>query len=287
MTVPVTPAVVLAAASRTLTEAGTTSPAAEARTLLAHVLDVSPTQLLLASTVSEEARDRFAALVARRAAGEPVQHLTGVAHFRTVSLSVGPGVFVPRPETEVMTGWAVDRLREMVADGVAEPIVVDACTGSGAIAKAIAAEVPQARVHACELSEEAHDYAVRNLAASGVEVVRADLATAFADLAGTVDLVVSNPPYIPLTAWESVTAEVRDHDPALALWSGDDGLDAMRELAVAAARWLKPGGWVTAEHAEVQHESAPAVFLAGHDFDRVRDHHDLTGRYRFVTGRRR
>lgn len=277
---------VLTEATDQLRRAGTTSPAAEARTLLAHVLGVSAGQLLLVSGVDTAARSALEALVVRRAAGEPVQHLTGVAHFRTVSLAVGPGVFVPRPETEVMVGWAIERLQELVAEGTRSPVVVDACTGSGAIAMAIVTEVPQARVHACELSEDAYDYAVRNLAATGVDVVASGLSDAFAELAGSVDLVISNPPYIPLTAWESVTAEVRDHDPAPALWSGDDGLDAMRELAVAAARWLRPGGWVAAEHAEVQHESAPAVFLGDGRYDRVRDHPDLTGRFRFVTSRR-
>lgn len=286
MTSDPTPAVVLAEATAQLRDAGTTSPAAEARTLLAHALGTTLTHLLVLPSVALPARERFAELVRRRAAGEPVQHLTGVAHFRTVSLAVGPGVFVPRPETEVMTGWAIDRLQELVAAGAAAPVVVDACTGSGAIAKAIAAEVPQARVFACELAESAYDFAVTNLAGTGVEVEHADLATAFGTLAGGVDLVVSNPPYIPLTAWESVTAEVRDHDPALALWSGDDGLDAMRDLAVAAARWLRPGGWLAAEHAEVQHESAPEIFVADGRFDRVRDHPDLTGRFRFVTARR-
>ncbi len=278
------PTVVLAETTRTLAES--TSPAAEARILLAHVLEVEPSRLVLVDLVTQAQRDELAALVARRLAGTPIQHLTGRAWFRTVSLEVGPGVFVPRPETEVMTGWVIDTLARLVDQG-REPIVVDACTGSGAIAKALAAEVPAARVHACELSEEAHEHARRNLLGTGVDLVCADFADAFTELSGQVDVVVSNPPYIPLEAWESVTAEVRDHDPAMALWSGDDGLDAIRGLAVRAAEWLRPGGLVAVEHAEVQRESAPAVFVTNGRWTEIRDHNDLADRPRFLTARRR
>ena len=121
--------------------------------------------------------------------------------------------------------------------------MVDLCTGSGAIAKAVADEVPDAEVHAVELDESAHGWAERNLAGTGVDLRQGDMATAFDDLVGTVDVVVCNPPYIPLEAWESVAAEARDHDPHLALFSGDDGLDAMRVLAVRAALLLGPGEW--------------------------------------------
>lgn len=265
---------------------GSTSPAAEARTLLSHVLGVDPSRLVLVDRVPAVDEAHLSELVARRLTGVPIQHLTGLAWFRTVSLEVGPGVFVPRPETEVMTGWVVDHLRVLVTAG-REPVVIDAGTGSGAIAKAIAAEVPQSRVHACELSEDAHEHARRNLTGTGVDLVCSDFAEAFDELVGVVDVVVSNPPYIPLEAWESVTAEVRDHDPALALWSGQDGLEAMRVLAGRAAEWLCPGGVVAAEHAEVQQDSAPAVFVADGHYDQVRDHHDLTDRPRFLTARRR
>lgn len=266
--------------------AGSTSPAAEARTLLAHVVGTDPAGLWTVDRVAPADAERFEDLVEQRRTGVPLQHLTGVAWFRTVSVRVGPGVFVPRPETEVVTGWAVDRLAEWVAAGE-RPVVVEAGTGSGAIARAIATEVPRARVHACELDDDAYGFARDNVAGTGVDLVHGDLASAFPELHGRVDLVISNPPYIPLTAWESVTPEVRDHDPALALWSGEDGLDAMRALAVAAADWLRTGGWVVAEHAEVQREAAPAVFVADGRFDRVRDHRDLNDRPRFVTARRR
>ena len=164
-------------------------------------------------------------------------------------------------------------------------MVVDLCTGSGAIARAVADEVPHARVHAVELDEAAHRWAVRNLAGTGVDLRQGDMATAFDDLAGEVDVVVCNPPYIPLDAWESVATEARDHDPHLALFSGDDGLVAMRVLERRAALLLRPGGVVGAEHADVQGESAPAVFSGTGRWTEVRDHTDLAGRARYLTAR--
>ncbi|WP_420175342.1 peptide chain release factor N(5)-glutamine methyltransferase [Luteococcus sp. OSA5] len=265
-----------------LTAASSPSPAAEARTLLSHALGVEPRQLVLAPSATREQASLFAHLVQRRAEGIPVQHLTGEAWFRTVRLEVGPGVFVPRPETEVMVGWALEQLSR-----VSGPIVVELCAGSGAISKAIAAELPGARQFAVELDPVAHDWARRNLEGTGVQLELGDMATAFPELDGTADLVIANPPYIPLEAWESVAPDVRDHDPALALWSGDDGLDATRVVARVAARLLRPGGWVCSEHAEVQTDSAPEVFVRHGGFDQVRDEQDLTGRPRFVVARRR
>ena len=163
--------------------------------------------------------------------------------------------------------------------------MVDLCTGSGAIAKAIADEVPGASVHAVELDEPAHLWAERNLAGTGVDLRQGDMATAFDDLVGTVDVVICNPPYIPLEAWESVAPEARDHDPHLALFSGADGLDAIRVLERRAALLLRPGGVVGFEHADVQGESAPAVFAATGRWSEVRDHADLAGRARFTTAR--
>lgn len=258
---------------------------AEARTLLAHVLRVEPTRLLFAEAPDAAQRATLDDLVERRRGGVPLQHLTGQAPFRTVTLAVGPGVFIPRPETEVMTGWALDRLAE-VARGGAEPVVVELCAGSGAITAALAAEGPPARLHAVELSPDAWPYLERNLAGTGADVRLGDMAESFAELDGTVDLVVANPPYVPLEHWADVPAEVRDHDPLLALVSGADGLDAMRVVADVAARLLRPGGRVCAEHAEVQHEAAPAVFARHGGFDQVADSRDLNDRPRFVTARR-
>ncbi len=268
------------AAARQLRDAGVSSPERDADLLLAHVLDVGLGRLPLVDDLDPGQQEQYAALLARRVAREPLQHLTGTAAFRHVELEVGPGVFVPRPETELLAGWAIEQ-----AQSVAAPVVVDLCTGSGAIAKAIADELPEADVHAVELDEQAYTWAERNLAGTGVDLRHGDMATAFDDLAGTVDVVVCNPPYIPLEAWESVAAEARDHDPHLALFSGQDGLDAMRVLERRAALLLRPGGVVGAEHADVQGESAPAVFAATGRWLDVADHRDLAGRARYVTAR--
>ena len=270
----------LARATQELREAGVASPEHDAAELLAHVLGTTRGQLVLVDEVPEERAGQYAALVARRVRREPLQHLTGVAWFRHVELRVGPGVFVPRPETELLAGWAIDQ-----AAGIDSPVLVDLCTGSGAVAKALADEVPAAVVHAVELDEAAHAWAARNLEGTGVDLRQGDMATAFDDLAGTVDVVTCNPPYIPLDAWESVAPEARDHDPHLALFSGDDGLDALRALEARAALLLRPGGVVGAEHADQQGESAPAVFAATARWTEIRDHRDLAGRPRFVTAR--
>jgi release factor glutamine methyltransferase len=267
-------------AEQRLAEAGVASPEYDAKALLAHALGVPGGRLALVSDVDDAEVARFEELVDRRVMREPLQHLTGTAGFRYVSLRVGPGVFTPRPETELLAGWAVDRARELEA-----PVVVDLCTGSGAIAASIALEAPGAEVHAVELDAGAYPWAERNLADAGVDLRLGDMADAFHDLDGTVDVITCNPPYIPLEAWASVEPEARDHDPDLALWSGDDGLDAMRTLEVTAARLLRPGGWVGAEHADVQGDSAPAVFTCAGRWSEVRDHRDLAGRARYVTAR--
>jgi len=275
----------LRAAEHRLSAGGVSSPQHDAAVLLAHVTGVERA-LVLSADVRSDHVVAFEALVARRADREPLQHLTGVAYFRYVELAVGPGVFVPRPETELLAGWAIDALVECRDQrGVARPVVVDLCTGSGAIAKSIADEVPEAIVHAIELDEGAFAWAERNLANTGVRLEQGDLATAFPDLDGTVDVVVCNPPYIPLEAWESVAAEARDHDPHLALFSGQDGLDAMRTLEATAHRLLRRGGVVGAEHADAQGDSAPAVFAATGNWTDVRDHPDFNERPRFLTAR--
>lgn len=271
---------VLAAAAERLRAAGVPSPEYDAAELLAHVHGVDRRDLVRIETVAEAAAARYDEVIARRSAREPLQHITGVAWFRHVELAVGPGVFVPRPETELLAGWAIE-----AASGLASPVVVDLCTGSGAIAKAIADEVPGARVHAVELDDDAHGWATRNLTGTGVDLRHGDMGTAFDDLLGTVDVVVCNPPYIPLEAWESVADEARDHDPHLALFSGRDGLDALRVLAVRAAQLLRPGGVVGAEHADAQGVSAPAVLTATERWIEVVDHLDLAGRPRFTTAR--
>ena len=276
-------AVVTAAVER-LRHARVPSPEHDAEALLAHVLGTTRAGLVAVEDVAPSALEEYDALVARRAAREPLQHLIGTVGFRHVEVAVGPGVFVPRPETELLAGWAVEQAAAIAATSRA-PVVVDLCTGSGVVAKAIAVEVPAAEVHAAELDEEAHRWAGRNLLGTSVDLRLGDMATAFDDLAGHVDVVTCNPPYIPLEAWESVAPEARDHDPHLALFSGADGLDAIRVLERRAARLLRPGGVVGFEHADVQGESAPALFTATGRWVDVRDHTDLAGRARFTTAR--
>jgi release factor glutamine methyltransferase len=279
----VTADLVREAAAR-LAASGVPSPEHDAAELLAHVLRTTRSRLPLVEQVTTAQRGAFERLVARRAAREPLQHLTGSAAFRYVEVAVGPGVFVPRPETELLAGWAVGQAQRVVNEG-RSPRVVDLGTGSGAMALSVATEVPDAVVHAVELDERALEWARRNLAGSGVDLRHGDMAEACHDLDGSVDVVVCNPPYIPLDAFESVAPEARDHDPGPALFSGPDGLAAMRVLEATAARLLRRGGVVGAEHADVQGRSAPAVFARTGRWSDVRDHPDLAGRDRYLTAR--
>lgn len=272
-------------AAERLRSAGVPSPEYDAAELLAHVLATTRSRLHLADDpATEQQRVLFEELVTRRAGREPLQHLTGTAAFRYVDLAVGPGVFVPRPETEVLAGWGIEQARAVHAAG-RRPAVVDLCTGSGAIALALWDEIPEADIHAVELGDEAYAWAARNLAGTDVDLRHGDMATAFQELSGTVDVVVCNPPYIPLEAYPTVAPEARDFDPPLALWSGEDGLEAIRVVAEVAARLLRPGGVLGVEHADVQEESATAVFTGAGRWSAVRDNQDLAGRPRYLTAR--
>jgi len=274
-------------AARQLAAAGVASPRHDAEALLAFVLGTTRRELHLGTgPLGSDVLGAASSLVDRRATREPLQHLTGVAGFRHLDLRVGPGVFVPRPETELLAGAAVDELTRLLAAGVAHPVVVDLCTGSGAVAASLATEVPQCRVTAVERSEPAYEYALQNAGPVGVDVRLGDMVDAVDDLAATVHVVTANPPYIPLGAYESVDPEARDHDPSESLWSGDDGLDAIRVVGSVAARLLVAGGLLLCEHADVQHTTAPAVFAGTPSWHAVRDHRDLAGRPRFVTARR-
>ena len=264
-------------AARLLADAGVASPAYDAEELAAYALGVPRSRLFLLDRLPEGARGRYEELIAQRASRVPLQHLTGVAGFRRLTLAVGPGVFVPRPETEVLVEWALARLRPGA-------LVVDLCAGSGAVALAVADEAPGVTVHAVEREPFALAWAARNVAATGLAVTlhEGDVAdpAVLADLAGTVDLVTANPPYIPVGA--GVEREVAEHDPPAALWGGADGLDVVRAVERAAARLLRPGGLVAVEHADAQGASVPAVFAR---WDQVADHPDLVGRPRFTTAR--
>jgi release factor glutamine methyltransferase len=266
-----------------LASAGCVSAEAEARWLLEEVLELPAGGLAARrrEPLPPPAAGALEAMVERRVGGEPLQYVIGWAPFGSLRIEVGEGVFVPRPETELVAYRAARHLRAAAAPAVA----VDLCTGSGAIAKAVKDEVPQAAVHAVELSEDAYPWAQRNLVDTGVDLRQGDMATAFDDLLGRVDVVVCNPPYVPLEAWESVAVEARDHDPHLALFAGADGLDAIRVLALRAAVLLRPGGVVGVEHADVQGETVPAIFSGTGRWTQVRDHRDLAGRPRFTTAR--
>jgi release factor glutamine methyltransferase len=277
----------IAIATARLAEAGVESPRTDAEIIAARLHGVPRSQLHLVPDTGFD--PRFWDDIARREAREPLQHITGVTHFRYLELAVGPGVFVPRPETEVMTGWAIEQLAAM---DVAEPVVADLGTGSGAIALAIAQEVPRALVHAVEADPLASAWAERNIASLAevaphttgrVTLHRADFGPALADLDGRVDLVVSNPPYIPVGAW--VPPEVGEYDPATALWGGADGMDAVRVIAATAARLLRPAGLVAVEHGAQQGAGVYWVF-ADAGWQDLRNHTDLAGRDRFVTARR-
>ncbi|AOP49766.1 peptide chain release factor N(5)-glutamine methyltransferase [Streptomyces lydicus] len=271
----------VAQATQRLADAGVPSPRFDAEELAAHVHGVKRSQLHTVPDADFDAR--YWEAIARREAREPLQHITGRAFFRYLELHVGPGVFVPRPETESVVGWAIDAVRAM---DVVEPLIVDLCTGSGAIALALAQEVPRSRVHAVELSEEALDYARKNVEGSRVVLHHGDALTALPELDGQVDLVVSNPPYIPLTEWEYVAPEARDHDPELALFSGQDGLDTIRGIERTAHRLLRPGGVVVIEHADTQGGQVPWIFTEERGWADAADHPDLNNRPRFATARR-
>ncbi|MEU5437189.1 peptide chain release factor N(5)-glutamine methyltransferase [Streptomyces sp. NPDC020719] len=271
----------VAQATQRLADAGVPSPRFDAEELAAHIHGVKRGELHLVKDTDFDAR--YWEAIARREAREPLQHITGRAFFRYLELQVGPGVFVPRPETESVVGWAIDAVRAM---DVVEPLIVDLCTGSGAIALAMAQEVPRSRVHAVELSEDALDWTRKNVEGSRVVLHQGDALSALPELDGQVDLVISNPPYIPLTEWEYVAPEARDHDPELALFSGEDGLDTIRGIERTAHRLLRPGGLVVIEHADTQGGQVPWIFNEEAGWADAADHPDLNNRPRFATARK-
>jgi release factor glutamine methyltransferase len=279
---------VLARATETLAAAGVGSPEHDARALAVHVLGLrKPSDLMLAEGFDEDQRASYDALVGRRAARVPLQHLTGSVGFRYLELEVGPGVFVPRPETESVVQWAVDAI---AAEGWVSPVLADLCTGSGTIAFALANEVPGATVHAVERDADALSWTRRNAAnrvAAGDPEVQLHLGSVEESLLGMdgrFDLVASNPPYVATHEAHLPDPEVLEHDPEIALFAGEDGLDVIRLVEQAARRLLKPGGLVVVEHSDRQGRSAPAVFEET-GWVEVADHQDLTGRDRFVTAR--
>lgn len=280
----------IGAAARLLAAAGVPSPRHDAEALAAHLLGVGRGELLMHPEPDGEFATRYAELVDRRADREPLQHITGHAFFRRLTLAVGPGVFVPRPETELTAGAAIEAARRVVRSG-RSPVVADLYAGSGAIGVAIADEAPGATVHVVEADDDAVRWLRRNVddwlsdhpgRTDALTAHHGDVDGCLPDFDGRLDVVAANPPYIPAGA-RIRDPEVAAHDPAAALWSGPDGLDAMRVLERTAARLLRPGGLVVAEHADEQGRAAPAVFEAAGYWTDIADHLDLAGRPRYLT----
>lgn len=271
-----------------LEAAGVTSPRVDAELLFGHVLRLSRGEVqakaIMDAVIVGEQLEEISAAVRRRAAREPLQHITGIAPFRSMELSIGPGAFVPRPETEQVAQFAIDALRAVPSP---EPIGVDLGTGSGAIALAMATEVPHARVFGVENSPEAFTWARANqrlTGAANAKMVFTDLAYALPDLNGTVDVVISNPPYIPSAAIPR-DPEVRLFDPEHALYGGEDGLDVVHHVSATALRLLHSGGTLVMEHGELQGE-AIAALLRADGWSAVATHRDLLGRDRATTALR-
>ena len=268
------------AATTALGQAGIDSARNDAELLAAHVLGVERGRLSF-TDVPEEFFGRYHDAVSTRARRIPLQHITGTAPFGPVRLEVGPGVFIPRPETEALLEWA------LAQDLPDDAVIIDVCTGSGALGIALATARPGARVTGVDIDPTALDYARRNAASTTMSVVRGDVAEdgLLSDLAGTVDLVVSNPPYVPAGA--ILDPEVAEHDPAHAVFGGADGMAVIVPLVARAAGWLKSGGLLAVEHDDTTSEATVGAISATGLFDKVAPHADLAGRPRFVTGRRR
>jgi release factor glutamine methyltransferase len=274
------PRTLLTVAVETLSTAGVPAARADAERLLAAALGVPRTRLAAVDTVDAETAVRFAELVARRSAREPLQHLVGTVAFRYVEIAVGPGVFVPRPETELLVDAVLPVLRANP-----HPVAVDLCAGSGALALAVADEVPSATVYAVERSPGALHWLRRNCAGSNVQVVAADVADPglLPQLTDRVDAVLANPPYV--ASDEDVDPEVR-HDPADALFAGPDGLAVLPAVVATARRLLRSGAVLSVEHGDHQGTAITALLSGDDGWRQVVDHRDFAGRPRYVTAER-
>lgn len=265
--------------------AGIESSRADAELLVAHCAELNRSDLAIKIIMDESIEDATLAtirsLANRRAAREPLQHLTGKAYFRNLELVVGPGVFVPRPETEGVAQLAIDALKAVPGP---EPIAVDLATGSGAIALSLATEVAHAKVFAVELNPDSIKYTAQNFDRYGSEntqLSEGDLEFAFDELFGQVDVLVSNPPYIPQDM-VPIYPEVANFDPAMALYGGSDGLDLVRVIARRGLLLLKPGGTIVLEHADIQGDAVREI-LEAEGYRQVSQHRDFNLRDRAVT----
>ncbi|MFM6962738.1 MAG: peptide chain release factor N(5)-glutamine methyltransferase [Micrococcales bacterium] len=266
--------------------AGIDSAEADAELLFAFVAGMSRGEVqaaaLSGAEVSLEQQANFEELAARREAREPLQHLTGVAHFRHITLAVGKGVFVPRPETELLAGLGIEFLKTLVT---ANPLAFDLCSGSGAIALSLAHEVPSATVVAIEKSEDAFAWAKRNFENyKNATIILGDIADGSPQHNGKADVVLTNPPYIP-TEMVPIYPEVALHDPSLALFGGDDGLDVVRIAERTAHELLREGGFFAIEHADIQAKAITDLLLA-RGWQNVVSHQDFNGRDRVVSATR-
>jgi release factor glutamine methyltransferase len=267
-------------AAALLAEAGIDSARCDAEQLAAHLAGTDRGRLPLLESPGDEFFGRYHDVVIARSRRVPLQHLIGTVSFGPVVLQVGPGVFIPRPETEAVLEWASAQSLP------ARPVIVDLCTGSGALAVALAQHRPAARILGIDDSDAALEYARRNAEGSNVELVRADVTTPglLPELDGQVDLVVSNPPYIPNSA--VLEPEVAQHDPHRALFGGPDGMALITAVVALAGRWLRPGGLLALEHDDTTSSlTVELVDSTGH-FDDIEARNDLAGRPRFVTARR-
>ena len=265
--------------SEQLAEAGVTTPSADARWLVCHALKCDSTALVLRDA-SPGDRDKVAGFVARRRTGEPVQHITGWAPFRYETLAVGPGVFIPRPETELLVDKVLGHLTDLPAG---KRCVVELCAGSGAIVRSLARECGGLELHAVERSSDAWPWLLRNLEGLGVDCRQEDMSEAFHDLDARVDVVVANPPYVPTSLRGRLPVEV-SHDPAEALFGGEDGLDVIRVVHSVARRLLAPGGLVAMEHDQSHAGQVREIFSDG--FFDIRTVRDLAGHPRHLLARR-
>ncbi|WP_422745809.1 peptide chain release factor N(5)-glutamine methyltransferase [Mycobacterium sp. WMMD1722] len=271
-------------AAAALADAGVGSARVDAELLAAHAAGTDRTRLGLLTGPNDLPADfpaRYDGLVAERARRIPLQHLVGTAAFGPVEVAVGPGVFVPRPETEALLEWAMGLTLP------SDPVIVDLCTGSGALALALATHRPAARVIAVDDSPAALGYARRNLDGTGVELVDADVTSRglMPELDSAVDVLVANPPYIPDGA--ALPPEVTDHDPAHALFGGPDGMTVIEAIAALGKRWLRAGGRCAVEHDDTTSAQTVEAFVRIGGFGDVTPRRDLTGRPRFVTATRR
>jgi len=285
----------LGAATVQLSESGIESARVDAELLLCHVLECDRTALLIRDSISEDELEEFIQFVAFRSARVPLQHLTGKAAFRRIEIAVGPGVLIPRPETELLVDKAIDFVRD-----ISEPVIVDLCSGSAAMSVSLAIEIPCSEVHALEFVDEAFAWGQKTVRDHVAEIamvgsimslhhgdVRGCEGRELKSLAGKVDVIVANPPYIPSAAIPR-DPEVFQYEPHEALFGGEDGMEFVSAIISAAKVLLKPGGLLVMEHGDNQGEegipSVPKVLRASGVFTNVSDHNDLAGRPRFTTG---